>query len=63
MDNEKGCPNCFYENFDGKAYPCSMCIRGLKREDMWKPEATGKGQKHEPWQRVVDEDTEDCQWK
>ena len=20
-------------------------------------------QKHEPWQRVVDEDAEDCQWK
>lgn len=33
---EKGCDNCYYESFDSKAYPCSICIRGVERQDMWK---------------------------
>lgn len=32
---EKGCDNCYYEFFDARAYPCSLCIRGVERQDMW----------------------------
>ena len=32
---DKGCDNCYYECFDEKAYPCSLCIRGVERKDMW----------------------------
>lgn len=32
-----GCEFCFYECFDGRAYPCSLCIRGLERREMFKP--------------------------
>lgn len=37
--NEKriGCEFCYYEYFDGKAYPCSMCIRGEERTDKFEP--------------------------
>lgn len=45
MDNDKGCVNCYYESFDGKAYPCSMCIRGLTREDKWHPKMRSKSKK------------------
>ena len=34
---DRGCSNCYYGTFDGKAYPCSLCIRGIPREDMWHP--------------------------
>lgn len=34
---EHTCEFCYYEYFDGKAYPCSMCICGEKREDMFQP--------------------------
>lgn len=34
---DKGCSNCYYEEFDKDAYPCSMCIRGAEREDKWQP--------------------------
>lgn len=33
----KGCETCYYESFDEKAYPCSLCIRGIKRTDKWMP--------------------------
>ena len=33
----KSCDNCYYEYFDEKAYPCSLCIRGIKRTDKWMP--------------------------
>lgn len=36
--DEKGCGNCYYDYFDEKAYPCSICIRGVEREDMWQPQ-------------------------
>lgn len=34
---EKGCDNCYYIYFDEKAYPCSLCIRGIERTDKWQP--------------------------
>ena len=38
MDEERiGCEFCYYEYFDGKAYPCSMCIRGEERTDKFEP--------------------------
>lgn len=37
MNDEKSCEFCFYECFDGRAYPCSLCIRGLERQEMFKP--------------------------
>lgn len=41
MEEEyRGCDNCYYENFDPVAYPCSMCIRGYEREDKWFPRKT-----------------------
>ena len=36
---EKGCENCFYEEFDCMAYPCSICVRGIEKTDKWKPKA------------------------
>ena len=32
----KNCDNCYYELFDAESYPCSMCIRGIERKDMWR---------------------------
>ena len=34
---DKGCDNCYYTYFDEKAYPCSLCIRGIERTDQWQP--------------------------
>lgn len=36
-EKEIGCDNCYYSYFDEKAYPCSLCIRGVERTDMWQP--------------------------
>ena len=36
-EKEIGCDNCYYTYFDEKAYPCSLCIRGIERTDMWQP--------------------------
>lgn len=46
---EKGCDNCYYTYFDEKAYPCSLCIRGIERKDMWQPSKKTKAdRKTEP---------------
>ena len=46
---EKGCDNCYYTYFDEKAYPCSLCIRGIERTDMWQPSKKTKADlKDEP---------------
>ena len=29
--------------FDEKAYPCSLCIRGVERSDKWQPKERMKG--------------------
>lgn len=36
-DTERGCTNCYYEHFNGNAYPCSRCIYNVPQEDMWQP--------------------------
>ena len=41
---EKGCDNCYYSYFDEKAYPCSLCIRGIERTDMWQPSKKTKAE-------------------
>lgn len=41
---EKGCDNCYYTYFDEKAYPCSLCIRGVERTDMWQPSKKTKAE-------------------
>lgn len=41
---EKGCDNCYYSYFDEKAYPCSLCIRGIKRTDKWMPSKKTKAE-------------------
>ena len=35
-EKEIGCDNCYYSYFDEKAYPCSLCIRGIERTDKWR---------------------------
>ena len=46
---EKGCDNCYYTYFDERAYPCSLCIRGIERTDMWQPSKKTKADcKDEP---------------
>lgn len=47
---EHGCQFCYYEYFDRRAYPCSMCIYGEGRKDKFKPK--GKQNKRiEDWLR------------
>ena len=41
---EKGCDNCYYTYFDEKAYPCSLCIRGIERTDQWQPSRKTKAE-------------------
>ena len=38
MTDYRSCDNCYYEHFDPWAYPCSMCVRGVERRDMWEAE-------------------------
>ena len=46
---EKGCDNCYYTYFDERAYPCSLCIRGIERTDQWQPSRKTKAdRKTEP---------------
>lgn len=46
---EKGCDNCYYTYFDERAYPCSLCIRGIERTDQWQPSKKTKAdRKTEP---------------
>ena len=40
----KGCDNCYYSYFDEKAYPCSLCIRGIERTDKWMPSKKTKAE-------------------
>lgn len=48
MSEDRSCQFCYYEYFDGKAYPCSMCIRGEERTDKFEPKGKQtKGAKDE----------------
>lgn len=45
---EKGCDNCYYSYFDERAYPCSLCIRGIERTDQWQPSKKTKAEQTLP---------------
>lgn len=53
-ETEHTCQFCYYEYFDGRAYPCSMCVCGEERKDMFQP----KGRQN----KRKDKQT-DCAWK
>lgn len=57
MTTDRGCDNCYYSYFDGKAYPCSLCIRGITREDKWQPSLKTKEdvERREAWKGADDE--------
>ena len=38
---EHGCEFCYYKRFDARAYPCSLCIFGEERTDMFQPKMKG----------------------
>jgi len=51
---EKGCDNCYYTYFDERAYPCSLCIRGVERTDQWQPSRKTKAdRKTEPLDKDI----------
>lgn len=37
INDDHSCPNCYYEWFDDKAYPCSRCIHNKPSENMFRP--------------------------
>ena len=72
---EKGCDNCYYTYFDERAYPCSLCIRGVERTDQWQPskktkadritEPSGCWVKENQGKQICDDciKNTDCSWK
>ena len=36
-ETEHTCQFCYYEYFDSRAYPCSMCVCGEERTDLFQP--------------------------
>lgn len=53
---EKGCDNCYYSYFDERAYPCSLCIRGIERTDQWQPSKKTKADRKTEPQTYITED-------
>lgn len=47
-ETEHTCQFCYYEYFDGRAYPCSMCVCGEERKDMFMPKGRQNKRKDEP---------------
>jgi hypothetical protein len=47
-ETEHTCQFCYYEYFDGRAYPCSMCVCGEERKDMFMPKGRQNKRKTEP---------------
>ena len=39
-ETEHTCQFCYYEYFDGRAYPCSMCVCGEERTDQFQPKGS-----------------------
>lgn len=70
---EKGCDNCYYTYFDERAYPCSLCIRGIERTDMWQPSKKTKAEYTDTHDEAIkamatlikakDEPQTDCSWR
>jgi len=59
---EKGCDNCYYTYFDEKAYPCSLCIRGIERTDMWQPSKKTKADLKDEPQAWTKENCKGCRY-
>ena len=57
---EKGCGNCYYSFFDERAYPCSLCIRGVERTDQWQPSRETKADRKTEPQYDIDKGTIKC---
>lgn len=36
-ETDHTCQFCYYEYFDSRAYPCSMCVCGEERTDKFQP--------------------------
>ena len=47
-ETEHTCQFCYYEYFDSRAYPCSMCVCGEERKDMFMPKGRQNKRKTEP---------------
>ena len=47
-ETEHTCQFCYYEYFDSRAYPCSMCVCGEERKDMFQPKGRQNKRKDEP---------------
>lgn len=45
---EHTCQLCYYEYFDGRTYPCSMCVCGEEHKDMFQPKGRQNKRKDEP---------------
>ncbi len=58
---EKGCDNCYYTYFDERAYPCSLCIRGVERTDQWQPSKKTKAETFKA--DGITYYKTDCSWK
>lgn len=54
-ETEHTCQFCYYEYFDSRAYPCSMCVCGEQRKDMFQP----KGRQNKRKIRTSDVDVDD----
>ena len=54
-ETEHTCQFCYYEYFDSRAYPCSMCVCGEERKDMFMP----KGRQN----KRKDGSQTDCPWR
>lgn len=54
-ETEHTCQFCYYEYFDSRAYPCSMCVCGEERKDMFMPKGRRNKRKDEP--------QTDCPWR
>lgn len=73
--DEHSCQFCYYEYFNEYAYPCSMCVRGVERKDMFSPkgrrtkddqiEPSGCWVKENQGKQICDDciKNTDCAWK
>lgn len=48
IETEHTCQFCYYEYFDSRAYPCSMCVCGEERTDKFQPKGRQNKRKDEP---------------
>lgn len=44
---EHTCEYCYYEQFDSETYPCSMCVNGVERRDMFRAKEGADDERHD----------------